>query len=408
MDNLQEMKYRFSTDTDYRFIDLSVDEIEAFVDDFNYNKVNELLKSSKYIKRGNIQPLKPIMPIIEHIVKSVNKAFYDSVCGIYSPIPHADTIPLEVYKLIKSDEVKPNVIIKPIANMKLQSNVLHLGTHTRCICAETGISFAVALPSPIDTSMTLLHPFAFHNNVITFVKQYQRNGIPLAQLESQALAGMLITILKHKGYASCRDYVAANLRLRTINKKSLTWALAYFYRAEPRYNLPQINLLAEGNPTTQLIGFIQICKGEDTTIQAHHSLESKQKTIKARVFQTEHAKEAAHLKNDVKSCLAILETIEENNPTISEELFISFTHRIRKIAVLNDAAKEILITDLIGSFGENVNTKQLELIIRQNDMTATQKELFTFSQEIAKDLAEFKGNKEKGKIDFASLMGKVK
>ena len=401
----QELKFRFSDDKDYRFIDVSVDEIVELIEDFNYDKVNNLLANSKYAKRAGLTALKPVHPIIEHIAKPIDKAFYDSVCGVYSPIPHAETIALEHYKRIRSDSPLENVIIKRINNAKTKNNLIHLGTYTRCICSETGISFAVALPSPIDTTMSMLHPFAFHNNVVTFIKQYQKAGIPIAQLDEQALAGMLITILKHKGYASCRDYVAANLRLRTINKKSLTWALTYFYRAAIRENLPQINLLAQGNPTTQLIGFIQICRGEDTTLQAHHALASKQKVIKARVFQTEQDKEAAQLRNDVKSCLDILEQLEKINPHVSETLFTAFTQRIRKLAVYNDGAKETLIVELIGAFGENIQTKQLELIIRQNDMTATQKELLSFSQEIAKEIAIYE-NKPKEKLDFNSLMGR--
>lgn len=412
--NLQEMKFRFSDDVTYRFIDADIDELLQVIDDFNYNKINDIINNSKYADKHkhnghkSLTPIKPVKPIVEHIIQSVPKAFYDCVAGIYSPIPHADTIPLEAYARIKPEQVIKHTHVKRINHFKQKENILHLGTHTRCICAETGISFGVALPSPLDTSMTMLHPFAFYNNVQHFIKQYQRNGIPLSGIDSQALAGMLITTLKHKGYAICRDYVAANLRLRTINKKSLTWALAYFYRASIRDNLPQINLLAEGNPTTQLIGFVQICRGEDITLQAHHALAPKQDKIKAKVYQTEHAKEAAILRNDVKVCLDLMETLQANNPTIiTDQLITAFEQRVRKLAIMNDAAKEILIADIIGCFGENSQTKQMELIIRSNDMTATQKELLTFSMEIAKEIAEFKQEKTSTKLSFAALRGKA-
>lgn len=414
MDNLQdtqqhEMKLRFADDIDYRQIDIGhINSVQALIDDFNYTAINSLLSHSKYIKRAGIQPLKPIYPIIEHVIKPIPQAFIDCIVGPYSSIPHAETIPLEAYRRIQSEQPVQYTKTVKVNQTKTKENTLHLGTHTRCLCAETGISFGVALPSPLDTSMTLLHPFAFHANVVSFIKQYQKHGIPLAQLDSAALAGMLITILKHKGYASCRDYIAANARLSRVNKKSLTWALAYFYRAHPRQHLPQFNLLAEGNPTTQLIGFIQICKGEDTTVQALHLVEKKQATVKAKVYQTAEKKEAAELKNDVRTCIDLLEKLCENNSTVSDELRIVFEQRIRKLAIYTDQAKEILITDLIGAFGENTATKQLELIIRTNDMTATQKELLTFSMEVAKEIGEFQTEKKKEKIDFAALMGRKK
>ncbi len=404
--NTQEVKFRFSDDKDYRFIDTSFDGIKDLINDFNYNEINNLINNNKYAKRAGLQPLKPVYPIIEHIAKPLDKAFYDSVCGIYTPIPHADTIALEQYRRIEAEQVIPYTSTKTINSFKRKENILHLATHTRCVCAETGITFAVQLPNPLHISFSMLHPYAFYNNVVQEIKTYQKNGIPISGIESQALAGMLITILKHKGYAICRDYMAANLRLRTINKKSLTWALAYFYRAAIRENMPQINLLAEGNPTTQLIGFIQICRGEDMELQAHHAMEKKQAVVKAKVYQTAEAKEAASLKNDVKVCIELLERIADYNDTVSDEMITAFTHRIRKLAILNDAAKEVLIADLIGAFGENAQIKQLELIIRTNEMTATQKELLTFSQTIAKELDEFKNEKSTGKIDFATLMGK--
>lgn len=343
------------------------------------------------------------------IDKVKDDSFFSSVSGVYSLLPYADTIPLEIYRRIQSEQARKNVTTRLIENHKLKNNVIALGTYTRCICAETGITFAVALPSPLDTTFTMLHPFAFHANVMLFIKTYQRNGIPLSGIESQALAGMLITILKHKGYSVCRDYVAANLRLRQVNKKSLTWALAYFYRAFPRQNLPQFNLLAEGNPTTQLIGFIQICRGEDNSIEAHHMVEKKQATIKAKIYQTDEAKEGAALRNDIKSCLDLLERLIKDRPDISKELNTSFEQRIRKLAIYNEMAKENLVTDIIGCYGDNTQTKAITIIIKSNDMTATQKEAFTWSMEVAREIEGFKTDKAKAtKLDFAALMGKDK
>jgi len=406
MDKIQELKYRFASDTSYRFADMPINDIEQFIDDFNYTGINATITQSKYAKRAGLTQLKTIMPIIEHIIAPIEKAFYDSVCGIYSPIPHSDTIKPEQYRRIQSDQPIPFTKTIQHNNHRTKENILHLGTYTRCICAETGISFAVALPNPLHITFTLLHPFAFYPNVIAEIKECQKTGYPVSSFDSQALAGMLITILKHKGYAVCRDYVAANARLRQVNRKSLTWALSYFHKATMRQNLPQINLLADGNPTTQLIGFIQICKGEDSSLQAHHVFQTKEKKITARVFQTEHAKESAELRNDIKSCRSILERIQKDNTHVSDTLYTQIDQRISKIAVMNDTAKENLIADIIGAFGDTANTKALALIIRANDMTATQKELLSFSMEIEKDLEGFKTNKKP--ISFAELMGKVK
>lgn len=333
----------------------------------------------------------------------------------YCPLPILDAIPLEQYKRIKEDKLFKPLAIRFHNNIKTPANIAHLGTHTRCICTETGISFAVSLPSPLHTTMTLLHPFAFYANVQTFIKDYQRKGIPINGLDNQVIAGMLITVLKHKGFGIARDYVKANLRLREINKRTLTWCLAFFRRCEGRYNQPQMNLEAQGNPTTQLLQFVQILKGEDDTVQALHIIEDKQKRVKAKVYQTKEDEEAAKLKNDIHVLLNFLERIQKSNPvwSLNDTLFTSFEQRIRKLAIYNDNAKEQLIADIMGSFGENENTKGMEVIIRANDMTELQKGIFSFSMELERDLEEFKGkqvgdSKKPIKIDFDILMGRKK
>jgi hypothetical protein len=317
-------------------------------------------------------------------------------------MPELDTIPYEHYRRIPDE--KPNAYTKTITHQsfKLKRNILHLATHTRCSCEETGISFAVALPSPISTSMIMLHPFAFHNNVVTFIKGYQKTGITIASLDSSVIAGMLITLLKHKQYTQCRDYIKANQRLRRVNKKTLCYVLTYFYRANIRYNQPQIDLLEDCEPTQQLNTFLKICRGEDATVQAHHMQAVKERTVSAKVYQTAEDKQGAILKQDIKSCKVLLERIRKDRPDVSFSLYENFNNKISKLGIMTDTAKQQLIDDLYGTFTENDTTKALHLVILSSDTSEIQNDLLTFTMEVQKDIKDYK----REKLDLAVLMGR--
>lgn len=284
--------------------------------------------------------------------------------------------------------------------------VLRLNTHTLCTCPETGIQFSVALPSPLSSNMPLLHPLWTFSNCEAYIKAYQRIGEPIAKFDAQVLAGLLITILRHKGFSVCRDAFAANKRLRLVNKKTLTQAISYFMRSQKRDKQPQFNLLADCEPTEQLLGFMSICKGEDESITVHHMLVEKTHTIKARVYSTDQEKEYAQVRTDIKDCLHVLSCIaKDKSIDISEQAVKAFEYRIKALATMSDNAKQKLADDITSVCSEdNQYNKAIRLLIFSTSTNALQKDLLSFSQELDSELTEWKA----GKVDFMALLKQVK
>lgn len=354
------------------------------------------------------------------------------------------TIPLPQYSKIESDKPIQYSGACVVSQMEVKRNRLHLGTHTRCVCEETGIVFGVELPNPLDVSMTLLHPFAFYSNVDKFVRNYQRHGLRFDLLEQQVLAGMLITILAHKKLSVCYDPIKANENLRQAEKTALITAIGYFNFLQLTNHLPQINLLdsdwrSSGSWTSsKLLSYISICKGTDQTVQALHAHEKKTGKIQAKRYcpkcqstdcacptadkvkipQTEQAKQEIVLKQDTRTMNQLLEKLELNNLHVSKATYKLFKARISKVAVMTQQAKEQFIEELYDVFDSDENIKTLSALaftIRSVNTDEIQKDLLTFTQELEQEQQAYLERQRQQAIDnpqdptgLRGLMAKLK
>lgn len=338
------------------------------------------------------------------------------------------TIALPRYSKIESDTVIPYDDVAIVSQMAVKRNRLHLGTHTRCVCEETGIVFGVELPNPLDTTLTLLHPYAFYSNVDKIIRNYQRHGLRFDMLEQQVLAGMLITVLAHKKLSVCYDAVKANENLRQVETTALVTALGYFNFLQNTEHLPQINLLdsdwhTSGSWTTsKLLSYISICKGTDNDVKALHAHEKKTGKIQAKrwcpvhqsepcqcgsdtttkVPQTEQAKQEIILKQDNRTMGQLLERLELTNPHVSKATYKLFKSRLPKVAVMTGKAKEQFIEELYDVFDceENIKTlAALAFTIRSVNTDEIQKDLLTFTQELEQEQQEYLERQRQQAID---------
>jgi hypothetical protein len=329
---------------------------------------------------------------VESVI-TANKQNWESY-HVSSPF-ELDIIPYERFKRIRTERHIKHTAHVTTINTKafLKQHGLNLNTHGTCICEETGISYLVDLPCPFETILTLVHPLAYFHNVQEMIRKYQRHGIPITGLERQVLAGMLITILKHKDWITCKDAISANKRLQQVNKRTLGYAIWYFYKSQERFNLPKFNILDTGNPTQQLIQFLQICRGEDDTVEVFHMKENVKNKIKAKLYTNIEDKEAAQLRDDIKSCNNIIDRLHKAKPDVSMSMLELINQRIKRLGVLSDAEKTNLSNSIYEVFGETDNTKAIALIIRSVNTDTIQKSLLTFSMELESDIQDWQANK---------------
>jgi hypothetical protein len=262
------------------------------------------------------------------------------------------------------------------------------------------------MPCPVGVSVELIHPFAFLDNIGKVIKSYQRHSTPFIDVPATAIAGMLITVLKQKGWAECRDNVKANERLQACNKKVLIYCLNYFYKNEKRIQgittLPMLNLLAEGNITQQLLGFIQICKGEDTSIEAQHIMEIKTRKIVAVIHTDKQKQETAYLQQAGKELKKLMEILQKRNSSVSKQIFEIINQRLRSITTMTEQAKLNLCTKINDVFGENDITNKINSIVFTTKTEHIDNDLLTFSMSLQEEKNDWESNKAK----MMQLLGK--
>lgn len=333
----------------------------------------------------DINPIPNYLKIVEHHITSHNDL----------------TIAPEKYTFEKTEE--------PVKHSKINyydlNNIhpLTIYNHTRITCAETGITYLISLPTPFDTEFRLVHPFAEFDNVRKFIRKYQRHGLPLGKIDHSTLAGLIITILRHKGYAAdCKDWVVCNLRLQKINRKTLIFSLGFFFRLPDNFHNPRINLSEDIDPTGQILSYMKILRGEDESVQILHYKEKQERKFSARVYQTEDDKEAAMLRESIKSCRTLLDKLRKNHPEVLPETYETLGKSIAKLGWLPDEGKEKLINEFTITFGECDETIAISRIIQAHETSAIARELLTFSQEIEKAENQIVPAKD---LDFKTLMG---
>lgn len=163
-----------------------------------------------------------------------------------------------------------------------QINV-HLLNYTDCTCVETGISYAVKLPSIRGMHMSTLHPLSFYKNVEELVKSYINKGIALEnELDTQVLAGCIITALRHHKLLRSNDYISANLCLQKALPKLLSEFLRFFVYTKSTNQMPSLRLIPEAlydvghvpahmtreecfadRIGVMLVNYLKVCRGEN-------------------------------------------------------------------------------------------------------------------------------------------------
>lgn len=316
-----------------------------------------------------------------------------------------NTVPYPRYSRISSKRVNEYRAIT--YHTRARPRNLHINSVTYATCVETGIHCSVDMPSPIGVNLEWMHPLALFRNVESLIEAYQKTGRPLVALAPEVLAGILITIMKHKDFTKCEDGPAANARLRLIGKETLVYAINYFFKASSRRGLPRLALYSkdgiyQGHPTEQMLQYIKICQGEDESLVIEAMQEKKKVKIKARSHKTQEEKEYAQAQEDIKACEALLERRAKGS-SINSASIESLGKRIKRLAVLNTTERDKLVADIKSILGDNDDTHSMALIILSVDTTEIEKSLNTW--EISDAVAAL-NNTPVQKVDLLALLRK--
>jgi hypothetical protein len=304
-----------------------------------------------------------------------------------------------------------------IKHKTLIETSLHLHTHIECVCQDTGIIWAASLPCPMPFKAEMTHPLATLGNVERFIQAYQRTGQPVSALHENVLAGMLITLLRYKNWMYCRDSVKANHRLQTVNKKSLTYAISYFYNAEARVEkitpLPIINLLenSQEDITQQLLSFINICKGKDNTIELRHIQPSKKNpSVNVYVRTSKAAQESVTLRKTIKTINSTISSwFDKTQATaIQKQQYTTIYQQVKMLGVITDEQKTILVQDIKTLFNDTIETQAIAtLIIKKANTDVIQNDLLSFSAIIHKEQQEQDGTDKNNDNAWDSMKQKM-
>lgn len=393
---LQQLSFRLKNSSEVQHLTGTFEELNEFLADiegYSINGINQKLGIA-FRPKALVNLPKP-----EKILNSSRIDWKE----IY---PVQDKLEFQNHKTSEKQVAKQHSSEKTIKGIVGIYPPLVLNTHTTVVCPETGIPFALELPSPLGTGLTMSHPFSRHENVVSFLKSYQRHGKPLGVLSKEVLAGMLMVILKHKGFTTIKPGTGllVNSHLSQANKAILINALNYFFHRPNCQGYPQINLMDGGMIDFRLVQYMQICRDEDITVQVHYMKERKEGKAKVKVYQTIEAKEHAEVKGGVKTAKVILESLRKDRPGHSGEMFEKLEQEFDSIMFATEKHKEFLCKNLEVTFGTCDAVKSLQLIIKSVDSDAIESDLFSFTQTVEREIEEFKGKK----VDLMSLLKQQK
>lgn len=381
------LTYRLKGESSVSHITGTMEEIENFIEDMSglsVSKVNTLLGS---FRKGALNPaLKPSKIIL--FDPFIERQVY----------PVQDSVNSERYKRIQTELPVNHAGTTINHSVRRIFPPLVINTQTTCICQQTGIAFAVSLPSPIGTGMTVPHPFSFYSNVIEFISQYQKHGKNLEETEIQVLAGIFITVLKHKGYLLVRNAIVLNDRLTRTTKPLLLRAINYFWRKSNNNGLyPVLSLEEISDPSFAILQHIKICEGEDTTVTVR-TLSSAKKTIRARIYTDKNKQQFTQAKADIKSAKHILEGLRKRFAReIDPAIFENIETQIDQIIFVTEGRKKEICQFIWDVFNGDEGAKSIIILLRSIETDAVESDLFTLSQEIERE-----GKEEK--IEGLSLM----
>ena len=420
--NLLVLSYRFAGDKEYRTLEAQQSDINDFLNDFSWHGVNDLFARSKYIKRSKIKALQPNDSFIEYFISGSIK---DAVRLAQAKMPQAQ--PNQPKRKTLALQTQVTEVLRQKRNLEHDACFVRLHEFVTVTCTETGISFSCQLPVPDKLNLEVLHPLSFYSNVQETIRAYSKKGIYLeTELTAQVLAGMLLTILRHKKLIVCRDYVKANLCLQKIKVENLSFSVRFFNSLPSAVSLPQLHLIPEAlydfynapisltkeqiiadRTEIMLHNFIKVCKGdtEGETRIAGTILKTRNEKSNAKVriyggnADIEH-RQATGREKLGKQILVKLQT-KYPVPFHSQVFYDMLYSKLDAFMYLGTEKRIEISRQIIESFGEDKLGKELANIFATTKTETMELSLSSFSHELESDLGEWKGQKRKFNL-FAS------
>lgn len=292
-------------------------------------------------------------------------------------------------------------------------------------CEETGISFTCRLPIPAQSqaapaaNLSTLHPLSSFIVVEDVIRRYYKTGIRLeAELDSQVLAGMLITILKHKGLLFCKDYVKANLYLQAATPATLSYAVRYFHNLPSTLGMVGLalnledrqvirNILkrsglseqqqAQQQAEVQLLNYMKAVKGESYTDDPAIAQPKPKDKAKVRLYSDPVVSQSKNVKAKMQQASLLLSKLDKSaHPMLFELLRTS----IKNLVFLSDKVKQDVAQRLVTAFPGNDQAFELSRIFADIATDKLEDDLLTFTQQIEHD----KQPAKKTKLSFAALI----
>jgi len=301
-------------------------------------------------------------------------------------------------------------------------------------CEETGISFVCRLPVPATSqaakaiNLSILHPLAFFDNVQAVLRQYYKTGIRLErELEPQVLAGMLLTIWKHKNLLICKDYARANMFLSAATKQTLSFAVRYYHNLPSTLMMPAISLYLDDSAVIKsvlrnvplsslqkaqqeaelfILNYIKACRGESQTDEVGHIKPAKQ-SAKVKLYSDPSLQQHKLVKSKATQAIELLDTITKAQADKSAHslLFVIIRQNIKMLTYLSDKAKADLAHKIVTTFPNNNDALTLSRIFADIVTDKIEDDLLSFTQELTRNKQEWQ-HQNKIKVDFMSKITK--
>lgn len=196
-----------------------------------YGKTNQLIETLE-IEQDELGYLRSMLDIFRHQWKDLYLAAIDQD---YGNVPATWKRLPEFQKLNGVHQHTQHSAIK-----------IFLANETAITCRETGISASIKLGSQYGTHLEWLHPFSIYENVNRQLRQVRAFGkLPHQHFNRNELAGILISVLKHRKLLRAKDFISANLYLQKASDHTLSLLInfAESLSGNSEARLPSLSLL---------------------------------------------------------------------------------------------------------------------------------------------------------------------
>lgn len=310
---------------------------------------------------------------------------------------------------------------------------LTLYTDVSVTCEETGITHKVNLPVPGNFNYPVMSPLASYQTVQDVLRSYSEKGWQIEKvLEPQMLAGMLITILRHKQLLiHCKDPAKANAYLRAARQETLAWAIRWFNARNSVLGMPKLSLEIADNLTlysqldyrdimesekrtylaeNTIIQYLKACRGdsgtEDTSIQRAIDAKAKAKVKgKVKVYTDNVVKEVKQVEKGEKEAKVLLAKLISEYPGQHSIFFNSVKANIGILAFMSDDKRTSFAARIKETLIGNPTAQELANIFAHTSTDAIEDDLLSFTHQFEKERDDYIASKgTKTKVDFLSKL----